>query len=1509
MQLASLENLSQLLAVATEENLSGCSIEEIITEVLKIMSAPSDSNFPMEKLYASRALAHILEAIPNIGNTMVASGTAQVLCETLRQCGWDDLTDQTLSTLCKLSVQNPVPVLRAGGLLSVMQNLDFFTENMQRSAIQTVANLCRQAPGDAFNECIKEALSPMALLLKHHDKKVVENAILCFARLVESFRESEPELQEIFKCDFVSLATPLLAGGSTGISPQSTCLLMRTLSTLCASPQVTCELLDCGAIKIIKEFLSRFVESNKTSSPSKQGTNTPQYLLEVLHLANEIMPPMPPALLMDFSNQRHFFRSLIQKYKTTAPAPTPPGSIPPSETGDTSQPQEPTATVPPVQVPHPKEIIFQSKPDVLLSYAKGLFGPITQIFSTSSQQIRQPCLVILLKLLHFCAREGLDQVLLHANFPVFLASALGSEDVFLQFTGLQMCDIVVAKTPQLIPVLRREGVITEVQNIIKATSTALAPSSGGSLSGSSSGALLGRKYSSLPSLREQVLCDQALGAFASGISQKCLEKAGEVGDSNVAVTLTKLVKQLSAITYETPEAEQVRIMTEIKDLLAQEDGVSTFEFIDSGLIKAYLDFFTKVDKPGEPEVIKEKYLTTRICTFVSVYMPPKQTGTTPAVTLPPPLSVLLHKLHDALNKCERLPVVLNDTPNLGGGLKLLTEPMKVTLQPDPSETELKPITEESVPIEALATIAAIEDYLWPKVCPETSARIPPRNVASSGGLDNSASTSAASATASTPAKSATKAPVDVPAPPQGTEKASKMENEGEGAIQKDAKRPKTVTQSLQPPGDGDEQEEQEEDQERDFMEDVSVRDVNITEEIPTQPATATTSTTSSSSNLTTSSSNTPTTSKSATPPQQNRHLVFSFNGEELATSSTFYEIVQNFVFPSSDSTSSLRPVQQLWDVSHVFTYKQAKLSSRPTPDAVPVSPSVKLMPVESNPFLFQLLSFVPPLPLVDTTSEIIALLYVLHSISKNAHSICDTVLPNHVLVTPVEFVNQKLAYKLLRQLQDPLTVCGRCLPPWTHALCTRCSFLFPLDCRQMYFHCTSFGMAHALHVVKEKEKAEQVGSARDNNRESDRLGRIPRQKVRIERSQILPSAMKVMELGNHKSILEVQYFGEEGTGLGPTLEFFTLVSHEIQRDWLDIWYNENGKPPPPPPPGETFISSASTTNFVDAPGGLFPAPVHRDKWDTVNKHRVDIRLPTLDDIFFFLGKITAKAIMDQRFLDLHFSRAFYKWMLGKSLSLGDFAQLSVFGKNLAKLVDISKQFICITHSSSLSAEDKAVQLSKLKVGETTVEDLYLDFTLPTDQEWELIENGKNVPVTLDTLSDYLDRVVQTMLIGGVARQLDCFFKGFQAVFPIKSLSVFTEDELELQLCGCDDTPWTQEALRESITLDHGYTWESPAVQYLISIMSQFTKEERRQFVLFLTGSPNLPPGGFNGLNPRCTVVQQTHESQSSLIVDHYLPTVNCCFYYLKLPSYSTREIMKEKLLYTIYFGQNCFDKS
>ena len=75
----------------------------------------------------------------------------------------------------------------------------------------------------------------------------------------------------------------------------------------------------------------------------------------------------------------------------------------------------------------------------------------------------------------------------------------------------------------------------------------------------------------------------------------------------------------------------------------------------------------------------------------------------------------------------------------------------------------------------------------------------------------------------------------------------------------------------------------------------------------------------------------------------------------------------------------------------------------------------------------------------------------------------------------------------------------------------------------------------------------------------------------------MESAGKVLELyGTSDGMLEVEYFDEIGTGLGPTLEFYSLVSKEFARRSLKLWRDED---------------EAQPGAYVHHPKGLFPVPV------------------------------------------------------------------------------------------------------------------------------------------------------------------------------------------------------------------------------------------------------------------------------------------------------------------------------
>ena len=111
---------------------------------------------------------------------------------------------------------------------------------------------------------------------------------------------------------------------------------------------------------------------------------------------------------------------------------------------------------------------------------------------------------------------------------------------------------------------------------------------------------------------------------------------------------------------------------------------------------------------------------------------------------------------------------------------------------------------------------------------------------------------------------------------------------------------------------------------------------------------------------------------------------------------------------------------------------------------------------------------------------------------------------------------------------------------------------------------------------------------------------------------------------------------------------------------------------------------------------------------------------------------------------------------------------------------------------------------------------------------------------------------------------------------------------------------------------HGFTKESMVYKGLINILLNMTNSERKMFLLFVTGSPRLPIGGFKNLYPKLTVVMFQSEVLGSALTespDSHLPSVMTCQNYLKIPNYSSEEVLKNKLFTAIREGNNAFHLS
>ncbi|XP_065214939.1 E3 ubiquitin-protein ligase TRIP12 isoform X3 [Planococcus citri] len=533
-----------------------------------------------------------------------------------------------------------------------------------------------------------------------------------------------------------------------------------------------------------------------------------------------------------------------------------------------------------------------------------------------------------------------------------------------------------------------------------------------------------------------------------------------------------------------------------------------------------------------------------------------------------------------------------------------------------------------------------------------------------------------------------------------------------------------------------------------------------------------------------------------------------------------------------------------------------------------------------DPFLF--MSLPPGVVVQDASLPVLTLLRILHSISRYWGTLYPAVSYKSLLSLQ-DFVNTKLSAKANRQLQDPLVIMTGNLPCWLHQIAVLSPFLLPFETRQLLFYATVFDRDRALQRLLDSSP-ELGGSADSQERVAPRLDR---RKRTISREDILKQAETVIsDVASSKALLEVQYEDEVGTGLGPTLEFYALVSQELQRADLELWINPN------PSKEQTYVFS---------PVGLFPAPLGRTT-------KVS-QLVKIKSKFRFLGKLMAKAVMDSRLLDLPFSIVFYKWMLGQenTLSVCDLADVVPDVYNtIVRLRGLCMEKRAIETDTTLEKEQQDTKINQLTLDGCPIEDLSLDFTLPGYSHIELKKNGKNTPVTIHNLESYCRLVTYWFLVEGVSRQMESFREGFESVFPAARLNMFYAEELEKVFCG-SETYWDVKTLMESFRPDHGYTSDSKAIQNLMEVLASYNVSEQRDFLRFVTGSPRLPVGGFRALSPLLTVVRKTVDNSTN--PDEYLPSVMTCVNYLKLPDYTSIEVMRIKLRLAAVEGQNSFHLS
>ena len=257
--------------------------------------------------------------------------------------------------------------------------------------------------------------------------------------------------------------------------------------------------------------------------------------------------------------------------------------------------------------------------------------------------------------------------------------------------------------------------------------------------------------------------------------------------------------------------------------------------------------------------------------------------------------------------------------------------------------------------------------------------------------------------------------------------------------------------------------------------------------------------------------------------------------------------------------------------------------------------------------------------------------------------------------------------------------------------------------------------------------------------------------------------------------------------------------------------------------------------------------------------------------FKFVGRVIGKAICDGHLMDAHFTRSFYKHILGLSVTTQDLEAIEPdYYKSLQQI---------LTMPVDLLGLDLTFTADKDEFGKVT--------------SIELVPGGENIEVTDENKHEYVRLLCHHRMTTSIRQQIDSFLEGFHELVPAELVSIFDAQELELLISGLPEIDLDD--MRANCEYN-GYKSGDMTVQWFWNALKNFTKEEKALFLQFVTGTSKVPLDGFKALigsdGPRKMNIHKVDDVS-------LLPAAHTCFNQLDLPEYTSEEIMKEKLLMAI----------
>ena len=349
----------------------------------------------------------------------------------------------------------------------------------------------------------------------------------------------------------------------------------------------------------------------------------------------------------------------------------------------------------------------------------------------------------------------------------------------------------------------------------------------------------------------------------------------------------------------------------------------------------------------------------------------------------------------------------------------------------------------------------------------------------------------------------------------------------------------------------------------------------------------------------------------------------------------------------------------------------------------------------------------------------------------------------------------------------------------------------------------------------------------------------------ITRENVLENSLVQSVILNLFKEIKIIFIGEESSDAGGLI-----------REWLTILFKE----------------------LLDPKTGLFERSDTDEVSYMINKN-ISKSEETLNK-YFFIGRILAKALLENLTVNCCFNKVIYQLILGEKIQFKDliFIDKPLYN-SLKNLIAMKKEgagdniALCEIYFSYQYKDDKGNMCYK-----------------------ELIKNGNNILVTKDNLDLYIQKrielITNSQLIG-----VNEIIRGINTIFDANFLKIFTSDQLGLLING---TPFIDvDDWRLNTQYKDYQNYDNVIIDFW-EVISNLSQGDLSNFLLFCTGSSRVPIGGFKSLESNRGQI-----SKFEIVKINYIPgaknflRVHTCFNRLDLPEYPNKYELEEAIRFAL----------